>query len=208
MTKYNTAKTLSFFWKHVKKYKLIVSIIVLCIFIGISASMVTPFLYKNFFNIMVQSGDKEVLYKSLITIIFYVLGINIIEWIVWRVSGALNTYFQPKAISNILNECFEYLHGHSYSFFNDNFTGALLKRVSRMGSAFENTCDRVSWDLIPLTIRVVVTLGVLFYLHYMLGLAMLVWVGAFISIAYALSMYKLKFNIKKSEADTKVTAVL
>ncbi|KKQ70644.1 MAG: hypothetical protein UT33_C0014G0013 [Candidatus Peregrinibacteria bacterium GW2011_GWC2_39_14] len=208
MTKYNTAKTLGFFWKHVKKYKLIASIIVLCIFIGISASMVTPFLYKNFFNIMVGTGDKEVLYKSLITIIFYVLGINIVEWIVWRVSGALNTYFQPKIISNILNECFEYLHGHSYSFFNDNFTGALLKRVSRMGHAFENTCDRVSWDLIPLAIRVVGTLCVLFYLHYLLGLAMLVWVVVFIAIAYALSMYKLKFNIKKSEADTKVTAVL
>src|SRR3989339_1154170 len=107
MTKYNTAKTLGFFWKHVKKYKLIASIIVLCIFIGISASMVTPFLYKNFFNIMVGTGDKEVLYKSLITIIFYVLGINIVEWIVWRVSGALNTYFNQKSIQIILINCLD-----------------------------------------------------------------------------------------------------
>lgn len=213
MAKYNVGKTLGFFWKHVKKYKLIAGSIVLSVILGVVFNMIMPFFYKYFFDILTQgfngtTTEKEVLYKSLIMIVIYATGIDLASWAMWRIAGFLSTYFQPKVIANILNECFEYMHSHSYSFFADNFAGALVKRVSRMARAFENTCDRVSWDLIPLFVRIIVVSGVLFYLHKSLGMAMAIWIAAFLVINYALSVYKLKFNIKKSEADTKVTAVL
>lgn len=206
--KYNTKKTLKFFLGHTKRYKWLVFVVLLFIVIAVLSDMAVPFLYKNFFNTLVSEGDKSILYKTLFTIIIYIVGLNLIGWVSWRTSGFIGNYFQPKTEANIYNECFEYLHGHSYSFFNDNFTGALVKKINRIAHSFEGMTDKIFWDFIPLILRVITVIVVLFFIHTTLGVSILVWTIIFIGINYLLSLYKLKFDLKKSEADTKITALL
>lgn len=206
--KNNTKKTLAFFLRQVKQYRLIVSLIVISIAAAVLADMAIPFFYKEFFNTLAGEGSKDALFKNLLKIILFIAGLDLIAWFFWRVAGFVNNYFQPKAISNIYNECFEYMHGHSYSFFNDNFTGALVKKTGRIARAFEGIADRVCWDIIPITLRTLTVLVVLFFLHSLLGAAILTWTIIFLVINYFLAIYKLKFDLKKSEADTKITALL
>ncbi|MBI5152434.1 ABC transporter ATP-binding protein [Candidatus Peregrinibacteria bacterium] len=206
--KNNTKKTIGFFLSHAKQYKLIGATMLISIVLGVVLDMVLPFLYKEFFNTLVADATKDILVKSLILIVIYILAIDLIGWIFWRTAEFINSYFQPRIIANIFNECFEYLHGHSYSFFNDNFTGALVKKIGRIARAFEDIADRAYWDMLPLILRIIIVTGVLFYIHTILGATILIWVVVFAVVNYFLSIYKLKFDLKRSEADTKITANL
>lgn len=206
--KINTKKTLRFFWKHISRFRLVVAVMLVALAFGVLASMSAPLLYRNFFNAIASGGDRLVIFDQLVTIVLLILALELFEWVCWRVAQFLNNYLQPRNMANILNECFEYLHLHSYNFFNSSFSGALVKRVNRMARAFEALMDKFYWDLIPMFLRVSVVLVVLSLLHPMLGIIMSAWVIAFVSMNYFLSVYKLKFDLEKSKADTKVTANL
>lgn len=204
----NTKKTLRFFWKHAKKYKLIGGIMLLALIIGVVASMIWPLLFKKFFDILASTNEKEIIVNGLFTILIWLMIIESIEWTGWRIAGYLNNYFQPKIMANIGNECFEYLHKHSYRFFTNNFSGALVKKVSRLSRGFESFADKIYWNLFPMLLKLLIILGTLFYLHPLLGTILAIWSIIFIMINYWFSIYKLKFDIPAAAQDSKVTAVL
>lgn len=176
--------------------------------LAVGTAMSFPFLYKAFFNILAGEGEKAILFQKLIFIVLGVLALDLFEWIFWRICQFCNNYFQPRMMADIVNECFEYLHQHSYNFFNSNFSGSLVKRVNRMARAFEGLADKFYWDLLPMFLRILIVLVVLFFLHRVLGIIASIWVILFLAVNYFLAMYKVKFDLEKSRADTKVTAVL
>lgn len=206
--KENTKKTFRFFWKHTKQYKLIASLMMFFLIMAVSFQMLWVVIFRGFFEILVEAGDKEVIVKALVSTLITIMVIEAFEWIGWRVAGFLNNYFQPKIMANIANECFEYMHKHSYNFFSGNFTGALVKRVNRMTRGFEQVADKIFWDLTPMALKLLIILGILTYLHPFLGAILLIWSIIFLGLNYLLSRYKLKYDIARAQADTAITAGL
>src|SRR3990167_6248825 len=80
-----------------------------------------------------------------------------------------NTMTQDGTRELIFNDCFEKLNQHSYNFFNNSFAGALVKKIGRMVRAFEAITDKLIFELIPLLLRTMIAIGVLFYVHVLLG---------------------------------------
>ncbi len=163
-----------------------------------------PLLYKDFFDILVESGDvillKSVLYKVLI--------IFVISWVFWRTSNFTTAYFQTHIMADLSNYCFAYLHKHSVNFFNNNFVGALVKKVNRFARSFEGVVDGIIWDFLPITINIGLIIIILSSRNLWLGLSILIWVIIYIIINYYFSLYKLKYDVKRTELNSKVTGVL
>ncbi len=206
--KQNTKKTLKFYLKHVKRFKWITAILMVCLVAAVSASMISPFFYKKIFDLLASEGDKLAIASTLIIVLFQILGVELAEWVFWRVFHFLNIHFESTIMKNLQNECFEYLHQHSYNFFSNNFAGGLVKKVGRFVRSFEGITDKLFFEFIPLIIRCIIALTVLFFVHPILGVSLGIWIAIFITANYFLSMYKWKFDIARSEADTKVTATL
>jgi ATP-binding cassette subfamily B protein len=211
--KSQTKATLRFYLKHVLSYRWIALSMVVIMVLSIGSQMWIPFFYKDFFNVLsggvdVSILDRTGLYADLIRITLMIFALSTFEWLTWRLSGFINNFLQPKLMANIMNECFAYLHRHSYNFFSNNFAGALVKKVNRIARAFEDVADKIYWSLFPLFLRITIILGVLLWLHTLLGLIILVWTALFLAINYALTIYKLPYDLRASENDTKVTARL
>ncbi len=206
--KVNTKKTIQFFLKHAKRYKGLTTAMFTVMVIAVLSMMAVPLFYREFFNILTSGENPDFLMKPLLTIIVYVLIINIINNVFWRIGGYLNNQFQPRVMANILDNCFEYIHKHSFNFFSDNFSGALVKKTLRLISAFENIADKIFWDLTPLFIKILAIFGVLTYLHPVLGGIMASWTVLFVVASYLVANYKVKFDLKKATADTHITANL
>ncbi len=171
------------------------------------SDLVAPFLYKEFFDILTDSSITEAK-AELIRILLFILGIHMLTTLFWRISFFTNNRFQPKVMADLANTCFAYLHKHSFSFFNNNFVGSLVKRVNRFYRAFEALSDRLMFDLLKLAIEVTVITAVLFTKSVILGISILLWTILFVALNYFYSVFKLKYDIERSEQDTKVTGVL
>ena len=202
--KLNTKRIFRYFWGHVKKYKVLTAFMVISLSIGTSLALLTPYFYKLFFDALVESSGAD----RLIHIIVIIFAINAIYWVFRRFDHFAAVYFQTRIMVNIANECFEYLHKHSYNFFNNNFTGSLVKKINRLVRAFEGIADVIHWDLIPLILRIGIIFAVLFWLQPVIGLIMLIWTSVFMIFNYFFVRYKWKYDLASAKCDTKVTAAL
>ena len=86
--------------------------------------------------------------------------------------------------------------------------GSLVNKVKKMERGFEIVTDRIIDDFLRSFMAITFAVAMLWLSRWVLGFAMLMWCSLYIAIIYFFSMYKLKFDLKKAEFDTKIVAQL
>lgn len=202
-----TAKTLSIFWQHAKKYPLHVAILILGILAVESLQTYTPLVYKNLINLL-ANHPTEIVFKNAIRLVAYIFILNGVRIVLWRLVTFVNNYFQPRVMANLTNSCYQYLQKHSYTFFNSSFIGSLVTKVKRYERSFEQISDQIIFDLGRAFLDTTMILGIIFWQYHTYGLIILVWSIIYIGFSYGFSLYKLPYDIARADADTQTTAQL
>lgn len=204
--KYQVSQTLKIYARFSWAFPWTVLALTLTTVAGQMLSLAAPLQYKVFFDTLSVggAGAGAILRHTL----FIVALIYSVEWVMRRLVAAAGNRYQTVVSKELYVHCFAYLHKHSFSYFNNNFVGGLVKRVNRFVNAFERVSDRLFWNVLPLLVNVVVILGVLTTKSVWLGLVVLVWIILFALINLALTNYKLKYDMARSEAETKASGLL
>ena len=205
-----TKKTLNIFWEHDKKYGRITLLILVSLVFARVAELFAPVLYGRFFNVLTQtrSGNIQSVVPQLVSTLVLILFTGIIAWAFWRVVVFSSTSFQARALPELANTCFAYIHLHSYRFFANTFVGSLVKKVTRFTRAFEGIFDLIVWEICPLAVDLTGMLIVLFIKNRTMAFLLLGWSAVFMVINYFFTRYKLRYDIASNSADTKTTAHL
>ncbi len=206
--KNNTVQTLKIYWQHLKKFK--VSFFITC-FSVITAALVNtikPLYYKDFFDTLTNTVDKEVGFKALLLILLMIAVLNFIEWCLWRLSTFIAVRYYTGVMANLHNTCFKYLHKHSIGYFENTFVGSLVKKANKFVWAFNNISDVVIWNLLTLLTNIIFISYILVSKNTILGLIVIVWTVMFLCINGIFTKYKLKYDILQSKADTEISRIL
>lgn len=203
--KSQSRETLKIYWEYSLKFKKLLFLVLLGVIGGSFFETLKPFLYKKFFdNFSSANPDPE----YLIRIIIYATGLTLIYWIFWRIGTYATTYHQTKVMEQLTVKCFAYMQKHSYRFFTNNFGGSLVRKVTKFSHSYEIISDQITWSFIPITIRVLAVVGIVFSRFKMLGLLILGWSFLYVYFNYAFSKYKLKYDLIRTEKDTEITGFL
>ncbi len=208
MAKRYTAKTLSIFWHAALVYRGRFFLLLSGVIGGAILGALIPVFYKRLFDTLSSGAPTPALVQDLFSTLVILLFVEIAMWACWRVATFTNSVFQPYVMSDLSNECFAYIHRHSFTFFHDNFVGSLVKKVRWFSKSFESIADRIFWNLLPLVINIVVICSVLFWRNWVLGAGVLIWIVVFLSINMAFTLYKMRYDVQRSEAETEVTGYL
>ncbi len=207
--KANTKLTLKIYWQHLKKYKVRFFITLLLLIGGSIVSNFVPLYYAKFFNVFSNGAQKNDQFKELLNILFLIGAFSFVRYFLWRITPFITTtYVSQIQEQDLYTTCFSYLHRHSFSFFNGNFVGSLVKRVHRFVRSFVNIYDNVVWYLMGLCVDIVTIYIILTQRNIWLGIIILVWTIVFLIINWFLAQYKLKYDILYSEADSKASGFL
>lgn len=190
------------------KYKLSALIIAFFIGVGSVSGVIVPLYYKQFFDILGSEGSREVIADKLVGVLMMVLMMHFIGWISWRISAFASAHFYSQIVANIYNACFQHLHKHSFSYFNNNFVGSLVKRMSYFVNSFRDILDRILWDFMPMTVRILIIIAVLFLRNYIFGVIIIIWLIIYLAINWFMTMYKMKYDIQRSKAETEASGFL
>ncbi len=204
----NTKKTLQIYLRHCLKYKVSFFFIIFAVMAAAANNAIFPLFLKKFFDILAAGGAVNSIVAHLIKILLILLGLDLLNWIFWRVANFGMTYLQPRVIADLSNTCFTYLHKHSYNFFENNFVGSLTKRVKWFANAFEVIHDKLVWNLVPLFTNVVIIVFVLFTRNFWLGMIIVIWLVIFLAVNWFFSKYKINYDIKRAAKETEVTGLL
>ena len=204
----NVKATLRIYWREVRRYKQAVFLLCVGFILANVGELVTPLYYKKFFDLLAGAVPSQSTAMQLIIVLLWVLFFNGFIFLGYRLSSFINSYVQSHIMADLRMRAFDYLILHSYGFFSNSFSGALVQKINRLARAFETFADRLFWDFMPLIIRVFGAIIILWWYNPFIGIVMLVWVMVFIAVNFGLSIWKLKYDIDRAEWDSKTTASL
>ncbi|KKT76580.1 MAG: ABC transporter related protein, partial [Parcubacteria group bacterium GW2011_GWF2_44_7] len=196
------------FWQVTKKNWLSMILTIAGVAVASVFEIIIPLFYKRFFDLLSSGQDKNILAPQMVHTLLIILSLYGCVWFFWRFGSFATVYFQANVMANLRRQAFDYLVGHSYSFFANNFTGALVQRVGRYARAFERLADRLTWNFLPIMVRLTGITIVLSTFEPRLAFIVLGWAFFYIFINYLYSLWRLKYNIKMAAADSRTTAVL
>lgn len=165
-----------------------------------------PVQLKYFFDALAQPPEdvRGVLIGILITII----AIQTVRLLFNRVGVYLISNASAKVMPRLMEQAFEYTLRHSSHFFENSFSGALVQKVRRLANAYRALSESFYFDLLPVVVQVITSVVILYLFQPILALFILIWVVIFVWVNYQLAVYKLAYDVPRSEMDTKVTATL
>jgi ATP-binding cassette subfamily B protein len=196
------------FWRGMRGKKWIAALMVFCVIASSVVTILTPLLYKQFFDVIYYNVDKSVLAGQLVQIILWILALNGLFWLFIRIGYFSNNSYITYTTATLKQQAYEYLMNHSYSFFTNNFVGSLVQRVNRFARSFETFSENLIWNLLPLVIKVIAIFIVVAFINKLIAAAILVWAVVFLIFNIVFSQWKLKYDIRAAEVDSKTTAYL
>ncbi len=205
---HKTQRIIGFFWSHLRKYRTLVWISMLAMMFQVGIGLFHPYLYKLFFDTLAKGLGFDPLGKRLLYLIITIAIFHLIRNFFRRAEDWLNMPLYTKVMTDMGAQTFDTLHRHSYSFFTNQFAGSLVKKANRLITAFEFIAEKFCYELAPLALTVSVTFVVLLVLHPWIGIAMGAWTVLFMIFSTKFSLYKWKFDLERSEADTALSATL
>lgn len=172
---------------------------------AVAAEAYAPFMYRRFFNLLVDDPSNTAAIIKTIWLIFFAGGLG---WVSYRISDFTLAKFEARVMRDIVNTCFKYLHDHSYSFFSNTFTGSLVRKINRYERSFEEITDKLFWNLSSIALKVSVIVVVLYFVHWALALAVLIWSLFYIGFSIGYAVFKLKYDQKLADVDSVVSGRL
>ena len=204
-----TKTTYKIFWQHAKRYPVALFVVVFGVVLGSIINLVPALFYKEFFDVLGAAGGVNAdVADELIAILYKILGVFFLSWVVWRVLLFTNNYLQPRIMRDLTDMCFAYLHKHSPTFFHNNFVGSLVKRVNKFARAYDNVSDLLIFPFLRLGIGITAITAVLAFRNWIFAAVLIAWVIFFMILNYIWSMYKLPYDIERSEQKSKETGIL
>jgi ATP-binding cassette subfamily B protein len=201
-------ETAGLYWKFLKRYKISLFLIISGTIISSVTGVTVPLYLKEFVDLLAQKADVTANLPILYKVFWIIVALRFVQFASRRTVMVADSYFCSKTMSDLSNFAFGYLHRHSFSFFNNNFVGSLVKRVNRFVRSFESLNDRVIFNVSEMLLEISIVLGVLFYRNLYLGLALLVWILLYVVISIFYNRYRLRYDVLRSEADSAVSGVL
>lgn len=135
-----------------------------------------------------------------ITEIFSVIG--------WRMVGFGMVTLEPKVMRRIYQRSFAYIHRHSFKFFTNNFSGALVKKINKLAGSYENIVDNFVFNIIRILIFLPFIIVVITRKDLTIGLIFIAFIIIFSGLQYLFFKLNTSYELQSNLQDSKTTGEL
>lgn len=206
-TNINQRLVLRYFWQVVKKYKISFYTVLISTIVVTAFDIYIPLQYLKLWQIF-SSSDTSLAVDKARSLVLYILLFNLIRWSLRRLNSFSNDYFQANVMAGLRSQGFNYMLGHSHSFFANNFGGSLVQKINKYARAFEKLTEKFVSNGLPLIVRSIGTVVAIFYLAPKYSYVIAGFCVLFIATSIILTKFKLKYDVIAAMQDTKTTGTL
>ncbi|MEZ5536247.1 MAG: ABC transporter ATP-binding protein [Thiolinea sp.] len=170
---------------------------------GIGLDILAPLLYKNIANALAEPFTQEtrtVLIDNLIWLGVLFAGI----WLSWRLVELGIIPLEAGGMQILDKRCFDVLLKQRYTFFENNFSGSLVKQANRFIRAFESIMDWLIFQFFSNLLSITLAFIIFWWQQPEFALYFLLWAVLFITWSVSYSIWKLKFDERVAVWDSKL----
>lgn len=162
-----------------------------------------PVLYKNIANGLAEDYSETtlaMLMDNLSLILLFYTGV----WLSWRIMEVGIVPVQGGGINLLEKRCFDVLKKQKFLFFENNFSGSLIKQANRFSRSFEIIIDWFLFQFYMNSLAIMMVFIILYQQQPRFALYFVAWVAVYLSWNIGFSVWKLKFDEAVAKADSKV----
>ena len=115
---------------------------------------------------------------------------------------------EPKVMRRIFQQCFAYINRHSYKFFTNNFSGALVKKINKLAYSYETIIDNFVFNVIRLFIFLPCIVFIVIRKDVKIGIVFIVFTILFALLQYIFFKMNTEYEIRANEQDSKTVGEL
>ncbi len=186
-------------WQMRWGFLLVMTGIISATFLG----LYVPVFYKNIANGFAEPFSAEtnaMMLENFWMIVLFYAGI----WLSWRVLEVGIVPVDGGGMRLLNKRCFTVLKRQKFLYFENNFSGSLIKQASRFSRSYEVIMDWFIFQLVQNILSITIAF-ILFYQHYPeFAYYFLVWVIGFIFWSVGFSVWKLKYDKAVAKSDSKL----
>lgn len=201
----NTLKT--FVWNYLKKQKLYLFLALLTMIIWSTEVSLTSYLLKIIIDAisMFPNNNGELPNSLLSPVILYIL-VSLILNINFRIYNYASLKLYPKLKADIVQDMYSHLIKHSYSFFQNNFSGSLTKKIFDIPNNIEFIIRIILESFFPIICTLVIgSFTIVLVVHWLFCVILLIWAILFVYLSYVGSVKLEKYSQELSEANIKIS---
>ena len=173
------------------------------------ASLVFPIYYTKIVDIIQSStANRLEVVPVLMGVLLMMAIIEVIHILWWRMVGFGMVTLEPKVMRRIFQQCFAYIHRHSYKFFTNNFSGSLVKKINKLVFSYENIVDNFVFNIIRLVIYLPTIIIIVMKKDMKIWLVFLWFTLVFALLQYVFFKMNTSYEIKANIQDSKTTGEL
>jgi len=166
-------------------------------------SVYSPVFYKNIANGFAQPYSPEIrammLHNFWMVVLFYA-GI----WFSWRLLEIGIIPLDAGGVKILEKRCFAVLKQQKYDFYENQFSGSLIKQAGRFSRAYEIIMDWFLFQLIQNVLGIAIAFVLFYQQQPRFAFYFLIWVIVFVSWIVGYSIWKLKYDKRVAERDSKL----
>lgn len=199
--------TLSVYLNFLKKYKLIVIVVLFLVFFLEARHILESYLFKILIDNGALFAAGTLVLSGFMKIILILLGILIViiitgfigRWVQQHLVNVLITKIMVDLKAKYFNHIIELDH----SFHTSHKTGSLITRMSRASGAVERITEELTYHIISVIFSFIMVIASLIYFDLLSALVIAIVAVVFISYSYFMQVISQKANILANDAEDK-----
>lgn len=200
--------TLSIFWQHIRRHPWLALTFTVAIVIVNVLDIFVPLISKRFFDTLASDLTGSAMVDAAMTVVWMLFWLWLARWALYRIATFVGSTLQPLIMSELELTAFSNLVDHSYRFHTSAFSGAMVRKVKRFADAFGQISDQIMWSLTMIVISLVGVLIIFYTRNPLIALLLGGWSVVFVLANIVISVWKLKYDTRRSELDSEATGVL
>ena len=203
----NILRTMHYFWKALMRYKLRTLLVLILVPAWIFISnVVVPYGTSEILG-KISSGEYEIEnYVGTLLLVLVPAAINnlfvirAIDWLDWSLDAKCGEYLSKMAFDAVINQ--------SMTFHSNRFSGSLTSAANKLPGAFIDLKSNFVWDMYPLILTVLYSIGVTFLVCPPFALILTVYTIVYMAVAI-ITFYKTRgVDEALADAENKQTGQL
>ncbi|NOS74964.1 MAG: ABC transporter ATP-binding protein [Methyloglobulus sp.] len=188
-----------------KKWYFLLALLALASATGLD--LLAPTYYKNIANGLAAPYSEA----TLTTLLDNLKQLSLVYagiWVSWRFLELAIVPLDGGGVNILEKRCFDVLKTQKTTFFENNFSGSLIKQANRFSRSFEIIMDWFLFQFYMNLLAVSISFSIFYQHQRQFALYFLAWVALLIAWNIGFSMWKMRFDKAVAEGDSKVGGVV
>ena len=197
---------IKYFIKKSKPYKRLILLSLLWSIIIAWISIVAPIYQTKLVDIVSMTWiEKPELVTMLLKVLLILLILELTNNWARRLVWFPMIKFENDATKDIYEECFQYIHKHSYRFFSNNLSWSLIRKISKLAGSYETVVDIFIFQILNMIIFIPMTIIIVMRESITIWLMFLWFVIVYTTIQIIFFNITKKYEIAANEQNSKAT---